>query len=131
MPNLNSTQGLGNGGFWPWFLQRVSGFALIFLVGVHMWMGHFSGLQEVLDGRREELVLYEVVKLRLAQTAFIVVDFALLAWVLYHALGGLRSVILEWGPAASQSRSVTLGLILLGIVTFAYGSWVLLHFILA
>ncbi|GIT44880.1 MAG: hypothetical protein Ct9H300mP11_28160 [Chloroflexota bacterium] len=86
-------------------MQRVSGFALIFLVGVHMWMGHFSGLQEVLDGRREELVLYEVVKLRLAQTAFIVVDFALLAFGFFiMLLGGLRSVIFEWGPAASQSK---------------------------
>ena len=131
MSNLDPTNGLGNGGFWPWFLQRASGFVLIFLVGVHMWMGHFSGLQEVLDGRREELVLYEVVKLRLAQTAFIFVDFALLGLVLYHALGGLRSVILEWRPAARRNKGVTFGLILLGIVTFAYGSWVLLHFILA
>ncbi len=130
MADVKTTQQVENGGFWPWFLQRASGFVLIFLVGVHMWMGHFSGLQDVLDGRREELVLYEVVKLRLAQASFIFVDFALLALVLYHALGGLRSVLLEWGPAARRSGGITKALILLGVATFAYGAWVLLIFIL-
>ena len=130
MADARTTQGLETSGFWPWFLQRASGFLLIFLVGVHMWMGHFSGLGDVIDGRREELVLYDVVKLRLTQTAFIFVDFALLALVLYHGLGGLRSVLLEWGPAARRSKGVSRGLLLLGVATFAYGAWVLLIFIL-
>lgn len=130
MSEIRTTQDVESSGFWPWLLQRASGFLLMFLVGVHMWMGHFSGLQDVIDGRRGELVLYEVVKQRLAQAAFIFVDFALLALVLYHALGGLRSVLLEWGPAARRSREVTMGLSVLGVVTFGYGAWVLLIFIL-
>lgn len=117
-------------GFWPWFFQRASGLLLIGLVGVHMWMGHFSGLRDVIDGRQEELVLYEVVKLRLAQGVFVFVDFTLLALVLYHGLSGLRSVLLEWGPAAKRSRGVSIGLLLLGLATFGYGARVLLVFIL-
>jgi len=130
MADVKTTQQAASSGFWPWFLQRASGFVLIFLVGVHMWMGHFSGLQDVLDGRREELVLYEVVKLRLSQAAFIIVDFALLALVLYHALGGLRSVLLEWGPAARRSAGLTKAIVMVGVGTFAYGAGVLMIFIL-
>lgn len=128
-PSIDS-DGVETPGFWPWFFQRVSGFLLIGLVGVHMWMGHFSGLRDVIDGRQEELVLYEVVKLRLAQGAFVFVDFTLLALVLYHGLSGLRSVLLDWGPAARRSRGVSIGLLILGLATFAYGAWVLLIFIL-
>ena len=116
--------------FWQWFLQRVSGLLLISLVGVHMWMGHISGLGAVISGNREELVMYDVVKLRLAQGVFIFVDFSLLALVLYHGLSGLRSVVLEWGPAARRGKQVSIGILLLGIVTFAYGAKVLLVFIL-
>ncbi len=123
-------QDLETSGFWQWFLQRVSGLLLISLVGVHMWMGHFSGLGDVIGGSQEEVVLYEVVKRRLAQGLFIFVDFSLLALVLYHGLSGLRSVLLEWGPAARRGNQVSIGLLLLGVVTFAYGARVLLVFIL-
>ena len=116
--------------FWQWFLQRVSGLILISLVGVHMWMGHFSGLGEVIAGNQDELVAYDVVKQRLTQGLFIFVDFSLLALVLYHGLSGLCSVLLEWPPAARRVRQVFIGISLLGIATFAYGAKVLLDFIL-
>ena len=90
-------------GFWPWFLQRVSGFLLIFLVGVHIWMTHFSGLGDVVRGHQEELVLFEIVQQRLAQGLFIFIDFSLLALVLYHGLNGMRNILLEWGPAARHA----------------------------
>lgn len=125
-----ATQNVEISGFWQWFLQRVSGLLLIFLVGVHMWMGHLSGLKDVISGGQEELVLYDVVQRRLAQTLFVFVDFSLLALVLYHGLSGLRSVLLEWGPAARRSKQVSIGILVLGAVTFAYGARVLLVFIL-
>ncbi len=129
-PPAEIPQTTGISGFWQWFLQRVSGLLLISLVGMHMWMGHFSGLGDVIGGRQEELILYDVVKLRLAQGLFILVDFSLLALVLYHGLSGLRSVVLELGLAARRQRQVSIGILLLGIVTFAYGARVLLVFIL-
>ena len=117
-------------GFWPWFFQRVSGLLLIFLLGVHIWMGHFSGLSAVIEGRQDELVLYDIVKQRLAQGLFIFVDFSLLALVLYHGLNGMRNILLEWGPAAQREAAITKGLWALGTATFGYGAWVLLVFIL-
>ena len=127
---LTDNQDTGVVGFWPWFYQRISGVLLIFLLAVHIWMGHFSGLRAVIDGRQEELVLYSIVQQRLAQGLFIFVDFSLLALVLYHGLNGMRNIFLEWPPAANRVKAMTLGLWVLGAVTFAYGAWALLTFIL-
>ena len=127
---LTSPQEQNTSGFWPWFLRRVSGFLLIFLVGVHIWMTHFSGLDDVVKGRQEELVLFEIVQQRLAQGLFVFIDFSLLALVLYHGLNGMRNILLEWGPAARHAAGMTAGLWLLGIGTFIYGAWALLAFIL-
>ena len=94
-PLTDNLQGV-DAGFWPWFFQRVSGVLLIFLLAVHIWMGHFSGLRAVIDGRQEELVLFSIVQQRLAQGLFIFVDFSLLGLVLYHGLNGMRNILLEW-----------------------------------
>ena len=128
-PPLTDNQDLGVVGFWPWFYQRISGVLLIFLLAVHIWMGHFSGLRAVIEGRQEELVLYSIVQQRLAQGLFIFVDFSLLALVLYHGLNGMRNIFLEWPPVANRAKAMTLGLWVLGAVTFAYGAWALLAFI--
>ena len=128
-PPLTDNQDLGVVGFWPWFYQRISGVLLIFLLAVHIWMGHFSGLRAVIDGRQEELVLYSIVQQRLAQGLFIFVDFSLLALVLYHGLNGMRNIFLEWPPVANRAKAMTLGLWVLGAVTFAFGAWALLAFI--
>ena len=118
-----------SGGFWPWLFQRVSGLLLLGLLGVHIWMGHFSGLAAVIRGDQEELVLYYIVNKRLAQGLFIFVDFSLLALVLYHGLNGIRNILLEWPAAARNEKAFTIGLWVIGAATFFYGAWVLLEFI--
>ena len=102
---------------------------LIFFLAVHIWIGHFSGLGDVIDGRQEELVMFDIVERRLAQGLFVFVDFSLLALVLYHGLNGVRNILLEWRLAARRSRPTVLGLWLLGMAAFAYGAWALLAFI--
>ena len=126
---VTDIQGRGPAGFWPWFFQRISGLLLIFFLAVHIWMGHFSGLGAVIDGRQDELVLFDIVERRLAQGLFIFVDFSLLALALYHGLNGVRNILLEWRLAARRSRPIVLGLWLLGMAAFAYGAWALLAFI--
>ena len=103
---------------------------MIVLLAVHIWMGHFSGLRAVVDGRQEELVLYSIVQQRLAQGLFVFVDFSLLGLVLYHGLNGMRNILLEWPPAARRAQGMTLGLWVLGIATFVYGAWALLAFVI-
>lgn len=117
-------------GFWPWFLQRASGVLLVFLLAVHIWMGHFAGLGDVVAGRQGELVEFDIVRRRLAQALFLTVDFALLALVLYHGLNGMYTILLEWSVAARRRRAATAALWAVGVVAFIYGARALLAFVL-
>lgn len=114
-------------GFWPWFLQRAAGAALLVLLFGHIWVNHFAGLSQVIAGRQEELVLFELVQARLKMALFIFVDFSLLGLVLFHGLNGIRNILIDLGL---KGRKVNVGLIVLGVVAFVYGGIALLSFIL-
>jgi succinate dehydrogenase hydrophobic anchor subunit len=120
----------GTQGFWLWLLQRFSGLLLVLLVLVHGWFTHFSPIADMQAGITDEVVTFDVVKQRLAQGIFIVLDFALLGAVLYHGLNGVRNILLEWKPAANRQLIVNVGLWTLGIAAFAVGARALLVFIL-
>jgi succinate dehydrogenase hydrophobic anchor subunit len=120
----------GAGGFWPWFLHRLTAVLLAVLLAVHLWLVHFSGIGEVAAGRQEELVLFELVRARLKQALFISIDLAMLALVLYHGLNGVRNILLEWRPVQGYEKTATAGLIILGVAVFVFGVIVLLAFTL-
>ncbi|MEE8443562.1 MAG: hypothetical protein V3S37_07415 [Dehalococcoidia bacterium] len=117
-------------GFWPWFFQRATGLLLIFLLAIHIWVSHFAGLEEVISGQQEELVLFNLVKERLRTTLIIVVDFSLLALVLYHGLNGIRSILLDLGLDGRKKRVANLVLAVVGVGAFLYGGNTLLVLIL-
>mgnify|MGYP001287060411 CR=1 FL=1 len=116
-------------GFWPWFLQRISGVVLLALLAIHGWVNHFMPIADVEAGLQDEPVVFDIVARRLAQGAFVVLDFALLALVLYHGLNGIRGILLEWAPAARRARTVTWALWAIGVATFVYAAWSLWAFI--
>ena len=117
-------------GFWPWLLQRLSGVALVLLLVLHGWFTHFANVGEFRAGLQEEVVVWEVVKHRLSQAGFLVLDFSLLALVLYHGLNGVRTVLMEWRPTARRERAVTLLVWTIGLAALGYGSWSLVVFVL-
>lgn len=82
-PWAESARGLG---VWAWFLQRVSGVVLVFYIGLHIFVIHFS----TAGGR----IRFDEVMARLESPFFISLDLGLLAVVLYHGLNGLRIVLL-------------------------------------
>ncbi len=117
-------------GFWPWFFQRATGLLLIILLAVHIGVSHFAGLEEVTSGQQEELVLFGLVKERLRTTLFILVDFSLLALVLYHGLNGIRSILLDLGLDGRKKHVANLVLAIVGVGAFLYGGNTLLVFII-
>ena len=59
-------------------------------------------------------------------TAVLVNDVVLLLAVVYHALNGLRMVVLDWGLAGSGGRRVfDVVLWLVGSLAIVYGIWAL------
>lgn len=105
---------------WAWLLQRVSAAFLLFFVGAHLWVLHF-----VLGS---EKITFERVKERLQQPFFQVLDLVLMAIALYHALYGLRGIVLDLGVTGAGRQALTWGLLALGVGAYIYGVLAFLAF---
>jgi succinate dehydrogenase cytochrome b556 subunit len=95
---------------WSWILQAFTGVLLVVLLGLHMVVQHF-----VVEGglrRYQQVVEY----LFLLEIAFLIV-------VTWHALLGVRAIILDLGLKPATERKVTAFLSFVGVVTVAYGIW--------
>ncbi|RJQ06485.1 MAG: hypothetical protein C4551_08065 [Bacillota bacterium] len=111
----------GAGGIWGWLLQRVAAAGLVVVLGIHLYVLHFAGEHAVLTKAG--------VSERLGEVGYIIVDVALLGLVLYHALYGLRSVILDYTTRESAVRAWTVGLWVVGLAMFGLGVLALVPFI--
>jgi succinate dehydrogenase hydrophobic anchor subunit len=102
-------------GSWSWILQAITGLMVIVLVGVHMIFQHFvaaGGLRTYAD-----VVAYIRTPFFLGwETIFLIV-------VTWHALLGVRAIVLDFGPRRSIERAINRLLLLIGLSTIAYGIW--------
>jgi succinate dehydrogenase hydrophobic anchor subunit len=102
-------------GSWSWILQAITGVSVIVLVGVHMIFQHFiasGGLRTYAD-----VVAYIRTPFFLGwETIFLIV-------VTWHALLGVRAIVLDFGPRRSIERALNWALIIIGLGTIAYGIW--------
>lgn len=108
-------------GTWPWFLQRLSGVLLIVLLGIHIFVSHFWHVGED--------ITVDSVNERLRELTYIVVDYSMLALVLYHGLNGTRTVLLDFDRFAKRRKGVDVGLTVLGIAMMIWGIVILWPFI--
>jgi succinate dehydrogenase hydrophobic anchor subunit len=100
-----------------WVAQAGSGVALLVLLTVHMVAQHFvaaGGLREYAD-----------VVAWIRNPVVFVVEALLLVAVTWHAIAGLHSVLLDLGLRGRAERIAARVLADLGIVTIAYGLWLL------
>ena len=105
------------GGMWPWLGQRVTAVLVIVTIMLHLGLTHYIAI-----GR----LSFDDIGDRLAGGAVLVNDLVLLVAVVYHALNGLRMVVLDWGLAGSGSRRVFDAVLwLVGILAIVYGIWAL------
>jgi succinate dehydrogenase hydrophobic anchor subunit len=98
-----------------WRATATSGVALLVLVTVHMVAHHF--VVEEVGGLRT----YAQVLDYIANPVMFVIECVFLVIVTAHAMLGLRSVLFDFGLSASARRRLERGLLVLGIVTVAYG----------
>ncbi len=104
------------GGMWPWLLQRVTAVVLLLGLAVHLFSLHIVNLGSL---------SYDNVAGRLSSVGFIVVDFALLAAGLFHALNGVRMVLLDYGFTGGRKTALTIVMWIVGLGAFGYGTWAL------
>ncbi len=111
-------------GSWPWFLQRLSATLLIVLLAVHIVIDHFWQM-----GAPTSMLSVAHIHLRLASLVWVLVDYSLLALVLFHGLNGTRTVMFDFDWFAKRKKYVEAGLWTLGIAMLVWGVVALWPFI--
>ncbi len=105
------------GGMWPWLGQRVTAVVILVTIMVHLVLTHFVAIGQL---------SYENIGERLAMTAVLVNDVLLLVAVVYHALNGVRMVVLDYGfKGTGARRGLAVFLWVVGIIAVVYGIWAL------
>lgn len=83
------------GGMWPWLGQRVTAVVIIVTIMIHLVLTHFVAIGQL---------SFDDIGARLASTAVLVNDVLLLVAVVYHALNGVRMVVLDYGFSGRGAR---------------------------
>lgn len=103
------------GGMWSWLFQRITAVLLIVCLAIHLILTHIANIGQ-LDVAN--------VSARLANAGLTAVDIILLAAGIYHALNGLRMVLMDyWFSSRTRALWLTVVLWVVGLVAFGYGLW--------
>jgi succinate dehydrogenase / fumarate reductase cytochrome b subunit len=102
---------------WPWLGQRVTAVLVLVTIAVHLILTHYIAIGEL---------SFADIGRRLGVTAVLVNDVVLLVAVVFHALNGVRMVVLDYGLGSAASRRV-FGAVLwiVGVAAVVYGIWAL------
>jgi succinate dehydrogenase hydrophobic anchor subunit len=90
-------------------------------LGIHMAVQH---LNRVLATGTADPVGWASMITRATQSSWVVIYILLLAFALYHALYGLRGIIIELTTSESAVKAVNWIFIIGGILIFAWASYV-------
>jgi succinate dehydrogenase / fumarate reductase membrane anchor subunit len=102
-------------------MQRATAVVLLLCLGAHLWVLHFALVDEGIN--------FSNVTARLQTPFFLILDCVLLAVVLFHALNGLRAVLLDFSLFQRLESALTWALFIVGVVTLFFGASNLLPFI--
>jgi succinate dehydrogenase hydrophobic anchor subunit len=106
---------------WTWHVG--AGVVILVLLGLHMAIMHLDQTLGLFGTPGAEPVEWESVAARAGSLFFTATYVLLLGAALYHGLYGLRNILLELNPGAGLRRAVTVGLAVLGLALFAFGTW--------
>lgn len=106
-----------HGGTLTWIFQVVSGVLLVFLLGVHIVAQHFVARGGLRD--------YAQVLSYLGNPAVVAVECAFVVVLIWHAMLGLRAVLLDLGFGPRGQARITRGVLVLGTATAAYSFWLI------
>jgi succinate dehydrogenase hydrophobic anchor subunit len=103
---------------WTWHIG--AGVVILVLLGLHMAIMH---LDQTLGISGAEPVEWESVAERATSLFFTVTYILLLGAALYHGFYGLRNILLELNPGAGLRKTINVGLSVLGLALFVFGTW--------
>jgi len=110
-------------GMWAWLLFRISGLLLVFYLGAHIIV--ISTAAWGSDGGTFDSImkLFE-------QPIFVLLDLALVVAVLYHALNGVRIILMDLGVGIDRHKVVFWSAMAVVVICFAIFAWVAFTYII-
>jgi succinate dehydrogenase / fumarate reductase membrane anchor subunit len=106
---------------WTWHIG--AGVVILVLLGLHMAIMHLDQTLGIFGTPGAEPVEWESVAARAGSAFFTVTYVLLLGAALYHGFYGLRNILLELNPGAALRRTINVGLSVLGLALFGFGTW--------
>jgi succinate dehydrogenase hydrophobic membrane anchor protein len=102
---------------WSWLFQRITAVLLIVCLAIHLILTHIANIGEIDSAN---------ISARLANGGLTAVDIILLAAGIYHALNGLRMVLMDyWFTSRVRALVLAIGLWVVGLAAMGYGTWAL------
>jgi succinate dehydrogenase / fumarate reductase cytochrome b subunit len=119
----NVGAGLWKGtGMWAWLLFRISGVLLSLYLLAHIVI--ISTARWTSAGSTFDSIMKTFDK-----APFVVLDLALVVAVLYHALNGVRIILMDFGVGVGRHKIVFWSCIAVVVICFAIFAWVAFSFI--
>jgi len=106
---------------WTWHIG--AGVVILVLLGLHMAIMHLDQTLGIFGTAGAEPVEWESVAARAGSIFFTVTYVLLLGAALYHGFYGLRNILMELNPRAGLRKTINIGLSVLGVALFVFGTW--------
>lgn len=92
-----------------WILHRISGIALIGYLFLHIYsLSPLSQGREAFDAKMQSFTT----------PIFMVLEWLLFAFVLFHSLNGIRIVLVDWADGARYHRQLFKYSVVIGVILF-------------
>jgi succinate dehydrogenase / fumarate reductase, cytochrome b subunit len=105
-------------GMWAWLLFRISGLVLVFYLGAHILvisMGQFDKFDSLMKAFDHPVA--------------VLLDLALVVAVLYHALNGVRIILMDFGIGIQKHKIMFWSAMAVVVACFAVFAYVAFSFI--
>jgi succinate dehydrogenase hydrophobic anchor subunit len=102
---------------WLWLLKIITGVLVVLILGVHLVVNHLVSP----DG----LLTFQQVVVYLSNPWVALMEGTFLVLAVFHALLGVRSVVLDLHPSVRMIRGMDIVFSIVGIVAIIYGIWLL------
>ncbi len=104
-----------------WILFLASGVLMLFLLGIHLFLMHFSAMTGASDPLQ-----YSAVIARSNSLTWKITYMVLLILALYHSLYGLRSIVLEVVNHPVGERVLSWLIVCVGVAALVYGGYAII-----
>ncbi len=106
---------------WTWHMT--AGVALVFLLGLHMFIMHMAGSGHWFAPYGADTDSVGNSLFRDSRLFFTVTYILLLGVALYHGLYGLRTMVFELTLKPAAEKAITVVLLIVGLGLFCLGTW--------